>query len=78
MLPHVAVKVRPAVMIDFCENVELIEMLKNFLRPRVTNFCNKLECLPLASLVNKAGAYPSETLLRCSTLGWAPGLAHKQ
>ncbi len=26
---------------------------------------------------NKAGAYPSGTLFRCSTLGQAPGLAHK-
>jgi len=25
----------------------------------------------------KAGACPSETLFRCTTLRWAPGLAHK-
>jgi hypothetical protein len=27
---------------------------------------------------SKAGAYPSETPFRCSTLGQTPGLAHKQ
>ena len=27
--------------------------------------------------VSKAGAYPSEALFRCSTLGQAPGLTHK-
>ncbi len=28
--------------------------------------------------VSKAGVYPSEAPFRCSALGWAPGLAHKQ
>jgi hypothetical protein len=37
-------------------------------------FCNRLECLSLASLsrtvvfAGKAGVYPSETPFRCSTL----------
>jgi hypothetical protein len=26
---------------------------------------------------DKARAYPSETHIRCSTLGWAPGLIHR-
>jgi hypothetical protein len=40
-----------------------------------TNFCNKLEYLSLASIQNslmfagKAGAYPSEALIRPSSLG---------
>jgi hypothetical protein len=28
----------------------LVSMLKNFLRPQVTNFCNKLECFVLGKL----------------------------
>jgi hypothetical protein len=32
---------------------------------------------PSLMFVGKAGEYPSEASFRCSTLGWAPDLAHK-
>jgi hypothetical protein len=50
-------------------------MLQNFLRLHVMNFCNKLECLLLASpppslmFVGGTGAYPIEEPFKCFTLG---------
>jgi len=41
---------------------------KNFLRPKVTPFHNKLECLSLASL-SRPGAYPRLEHLKGASLG---------
>jgi hypothetical protein len=54
------------------------------LRPKFTNFCNKLVCLSLASLsqpslmfVGKTTAYLNEAPHRYSTLKEAPSITHK-
>jgi hypothetical protein len=52
-------------------------VLKNFLRPKFTDFSNKLVFVPgkpfqpCLMFVGKAGAYPSETPFRGSTIGYS-------